>query len=256
MPKNKVMLRSFTILAFVSGALLTSCKSSDSPFYEYMPDMYRSAAIEPYVDYGEVRERYDANRANTISAKVPPFGTIPFFGTDMEEVMMMMPYMRRPALGMDLTHNHYGLLLAADAESEYLAAANDLNPIKLTEENAQEVLDFGKYVYVKQCQHCHGEAGDGQGPMVVSGAYSGVPNYKSLMIADGQMFYSIYYGKGLMGAHGHTVTKKEIWSIIHYIKLLQDANYGKFGEQAVEEGSEVEGADTLVVDDATADPAQ
>ena len=59
-----------------------------------------------------------------------------------------------------------------------------------------------------------------------------------------------------MGAHGHTVTKKEIWSIIHYIKLLQDANYGKFGEQAVEEGSEVEGADTLVVDNAAANPAQ
>jgi mono/diheme cytochrome c family protein len=237
------MLRSFTILAFVSGAILTSCKSSDSPFYEYMPDMYRSAAIEPYVDYGEVRERYDEKRANTISAKVPPFGSIPFFGTDKEEVLMMMPYHRRPALGMDLTHNHYGVALAADYDSEYLASANDRNPIKLTEANAEDVINFGKSVYSKQCQHCHGEAGDGKGPMVESGAYSGVPNYASLMIAEGQMFYSIYYGKGLMGAHGNTVSKKEIWAIIHYIKRLQDENYGKFG------------AAVVVADDATEDEA-
>jgi mono/diheme cytochrome c family protein len=227
------MLRSFTILAFVSGALMTSCKSSDSPFYEYMPDMYRSAAIEPYVDYGEVRERYDESRANAISAKVPPFGSIPFFGTDMEEVLMMMPYHRLPALGMDLTHNHYGAILAGDADSEYLAATNDKNPIKLTEANAEDVINYGKSVYAKQCQHCHGETGDGKGPMVESGAYSGVPNYASLMIEEGQMFYSIYYGKGLMGAHGNTVSKKEIWAIIHYIKRLQDENYGKFGAAAV-----------------------
>jgi mono/diheme cytochrome c family protein len=226
------MLRSITVLAFVSGALLTSCKSSDSPFYEYMPDMYRSAAIETYVDYGEVRERYDEKRANTISAKIPPYGSIPFFGTDMEEVLMMMPYHRKPALGMDLTHNHYGAVLASDYDSEYLAAANDKNPIKITEANAEDVLNYGKSVYAKQCQHCHGEAGDGKGPMVESGAYSGVPNYASLMIAEGQMFYSIYYGKGLMGAHGNTVSKKEIWAIIHYIKRLQDANYAKFGAEA------------------------
>lgn len=234
------MLRNFAILAFVSGALLTSCKSSDSPFYEYMPDMYRSAAIEPYVDYGEVRERYDESRAMTISAKVPPFGSIPFFGTDMDEVMLMMPYHRKPGLGMDLTHNHYGVLLAADGESEYLAAANDKNPIKLTEENAEQVLNYGKSVYAKQCQHCHGETGDGKGPMVESGAYSGVPNYQTLMITEGQMFYSIYYGKGLMGAHSHTVSKKEIWSIVHYIKRLQDENYGKFGAAVSEEPTDEE----------------
>jgi mono/diheme cytochrome c family protein len=233
------MLKSFTIIAFVSGALLTSCKSSDSPFYEYMPDMYRSAAIEPNVDYGEVRERYDAKRANTISSKIPPFGSIPFYGTNSEEIMLMMPYHRKPALGMDLTHNHFGVLLASDYDSEYLAAANDINPIKLNELNAEDVINYGKSVYAKQCQHCHGEAGDGKGPMVESGAYSGVPNYKTLMIAEGQMFYSIYYGKGLMGSHGNTVSKKEIWSIIHYIKRLQDDNYGKFGASVEPEVTEV-----------------
>lgn len=238
--------KSLSAVAAISALALTSCKSEDSPFYEYMPDMYRSAAIETYVDYGEVRERYSEERANTISAKIPPFGSIPFFGTDLEEVLIMLPYNRRPGKGMDLTHNHYGVDLADDAEAEYLAAANDRNPIKLTEQNVDHVMNFGKSVYAKQCQHCHGEAGDGKGPMVESGAYSGVPNYKNLMIAEGQMFYSIYYGKGLMGAHANTVSKKEIWSIVHYIRRMQDENYGKFGQPessdaAVEDGNEAEG---------------
>jgi mono/diheme cytochrome c family protein len=233
-----------TALAMFGALALTSCKSEDSPFYEYMPDMYRSAAIEPYVDYGEVRERYNIERATTISAKVPPFGSIPFFGTDMEEVLIMMPYNRRPGKGMDLTHNHYGVDLADDAEAEYAAAANDKNPIKLTEANADAILNYGKAVYGKQCQHCHGEAGDGKGPMVESGAYSGVPNYKNLLINEGQMFYSIYYGKGLMGAHSHTVSKKEIWSVVHYIRRLQDDNYGKFGVEVPVEESETDVEET------------
>jgi len=236
--------KSLTALTMFGALALTSCKSEDSPFYEYMPDMYRSAAIEPYVDYGEVRERYSEERANTISAKVPPFGSIPFFGTDMEEVLIMMPYNRRPGKGMDLTHNHYGVDLAEDAEAEYAAAANDRNPIKLTEANADAILNYGKAVYGKQCQHCHGETGDGKGPMVESGAYSGVPNYKNLMINEGQMFYSIYYGKGLMGAHSHTVSKKEIWAVVHYIRRLQDDNYGKFGVVAPVEDGEADSEET------------
>ena len=47
------------------------------------------------------------------------------------------------------------------------------------------------------------------------------------------MFYSIYYGKGMMGAHGSILNKKEIWSIVHYIRRLQDANYGKFDANGV-----------------------
>jgi hypothetical protein len=64
--------------------------------------------------------------------------------------------------------------------------------------------------------------------MVASGAYAGVPNYVGLAATEGQMFYSIYYGKGMMGAHGSILNKKEIWTIVHYIRRLQDANYGKF----------------------------
>ena len=84
------------------------------------------------------------------------------------------------------------------------------------------------------CQHCHGEKGDGNGPMVTSGAYAGVPNYANLTaLSDGQMFYSIYYGKGMMGAHNSLVNKKEIWTLVHYVRQFQDANYGKFDANGI-----------------------
>jgi len=102
---------SLSILAGVT--LFSSCSSNaDSPYYEYMPDMYRSPAIEPYVDYGEVRERYDENRSLTQSALTPPFGTVPFYGTNLERVLMMLPYHRLADKGMDISHGHYGKVMS------------------------------------------------------------------------------------------------------------------------------------------------
>ena len=41
---------------------------------------------------------------------------------------------------------------------------------------------------------------------------------------DGQMFYSITYGKGVMGAHGSLLNQKERWQVINYIKSMDEAN--------------------------------
>lgn len=85
-----------------------------------------------------------------------------------------------------------------------------------------------KKLFTANCAHCHGAKGDGNGPMVESGAYAGVPDYANLTnLGDGQLFYSIYYGKGMMGAHNPILDKKEIWTLVHYIRKFQDANYGK-----------------------------
>jgi len=32
----------------------------------------------------------------------------------------------------------------------------------------------------------------------------------------------------MMGAHRSLLNKKEIWTVIHYIRTLQSADYGKF----------------------------
>jgi len=122
----------------------------------------------------------------------------------------------------------------ADVDYEYKAAAADKNPIKLVNaEQSDKLFEEAKKLYQTNCNHCHGEKGDGQGPMVASGAYVGVPAYSNLTIAEGQMFYSIYYGKGMMGSHASLVNKREIWTLIHYIKRFQDPNYGKFDDKGM-----------------------
>lgn len=218
-------LTSFTVLA-VSALILGGCTADpDSPGLEYMPDMYRSPAIEPYVDYGEIRGRIQEDVKLNLSAMTPPSGSIPYYGTDSATVRMMLPYARKANIAFRETHGLYGDDLSM--ADEYTLAAADGNPLKLTADNAEETLKKGKDLYTVMCQHCHGEKGDGNGPMVASGAYAGVPNYADrAALSDGQMFYSIYYGKGAMGSHRSQLNKKEIWTLVHYVRKLQNASYG------------------------------
>jgi mono/diheme cytochrome c family protein len=226
----KIKFKALASLAVISitTLLLGSCTAdADSSGLEYMPDMYRSPAIEPYVDYGEVRGRENKDMKMKISALVPPMGTVPYFGTDSTTVNLMLPYFRKANVAFRETHGLYGANLSI--VDEYALAIADKNPIKLTADNAESVFKQGKELYTAMCQHCHSEKGDGNGPMVLSGAYAGVPNYTDrAALSDGQMFYSIYYGKGAMGSHSSQLNKKEIWTLVHFVRKFQNAEYGKF----------------------------
>lgn len=226
----KIKFKALASLAVVSIAVMLfgSCTAdADSSGLEYMPDMYRSPAIEPYVDYGEIRGREDMTAKMKISALVPPMGTVPYCGTDSATVSLMLPYFRMANVAFRETHGLHGANLSM--VDEYALAVADKNPLKLTAENSDAIFKKGKELYTAMCQHCHSEKGDGNGPMVVSGAYAGVPNYADrATLSDGQMFYSIYYGKGAMGSHSSQLNKKEIWTLVHYIRKFQNADYGKF----------------------------
>lgn len=226
----KIKFKALASLAVVSIAVMLfgSCTAdADSSGLEYMPDMYRSPAIEPYVDYGEVRGTENMDMKMKISALVPPMGTVPYYGTDSTTVSLMLPYFRMANVAFRETHGLHGANLSM--EDEYTLALADKNPLKLTAENSEAIFKKGKELYTAMCQHCHSEKGDGNGPMVVSGAYAGVPAYTDrAALSDGQMFYSIYYGKGAMGSHSSQLNKKEIWTLVHYIRKFQSADYGKF----------------------------
>lgn len=225
------------MMLVVTTAVLSSCSADkDSSGLEYMPDMYRSSAIEPYVDYGFIDEKYNEDYKMTRSAKVPPFGTVAYHGTDSAEVALMLPYFRRPNILLKETHGLVGFDFTS--VDEYTLAAGDRNPLALTDENAEGIFKTGKQIFNSNCAHCHGEKGKADGPMMESGAYSGAADLTALAIGDGQMFYSIYYGKGMMGAHGPILNKKEIWTLVHYINKLQDGDYGPGSESMPEESPE------------------
>ena len=220
------------ITAGLTVALVfSSCvKDENSYGYEYMPDMYRSPAIETYVDYGEVRTwKTDTALTNSPSALVPPMGTVPFSG-DNVDVNYSLPYKRLPSKSMAETH---GLVSLAYNDGDYDASVNDANPMPMYESN----VNNGKVLYERFCDHCHGEKGAGDGKVSNNDAIN--PPANAFEKPDGQMFYSITYGKGMMGAHNTQLNQKERWQVISYIKSMNGTEVIPNPAQSSESNSEM-----------------
>lgn len=206
----------FTFL--LGGALfVTSCiKDEDSPGYEYMPDMYRSQAIEAYVDYGMVKddERSEAalKRKNTISARKPAVGTIPFKKTK-KDASIFMPY------ALENTDEGYELSKNVEIPSVFL-------------NNIDDNVEEGKRLYNIMCQHCHGLKGLGNGAVVTLGGFN-PPNPYNTGLKDrtlGTIFHVITHGKNAMGSHASQLNKEERWKVAMYVRSLQyDGNFNLEG---------------------------
>ena len=83
-------------------------------------------------------------------------------------------------------------------------------------------------LYLVNCGICHGMKLDGNGPLYNggNGPFAAAP--KNLIadpvvkvMPDGQMFYSITYGKGQMGPYGSQLSTTQRWMVVHYIKSKQ-----------------------------------
>ena len=120
---------SSSAIAAVTILLIGSCSADpDSAGFEYMPDMYRSAAIEPYVDYGELRGRENKEVKLIQSAMTPPSNTIPYYGTDQEEVNLMLPYKRKATKAFETTHGMFGAEFSD--EDDYALAVADVKVVR------------------------------------------------------------------------------------------------------------------------------
>ena len=221
--KEQMKLKAFKILTiafFATAGSLVSCVADDnSPGLEYMPDMYRSPAVEAYVDYGEVEGVYDTTAQNMVKRKfsyLPPLGTVAYDGENY-----LAPYNHGAPLNIDKTH---GLFEVMEDSAGLTESANDVNPITFTKETEAE----GKELYERFCMLCHGEKGDGQGTVVQNsnGKYPTPGPYTS-DISGGEIVYRITYGKNAMGSYASQVNPTERWKIAHYVQKLigQDKDY-------------------------------
>lgn len=193
-----------SILAVVVVLGLGSCtQDPNSPGLEYMPDMYRSPAIEAYVDYGMDPYHFTVDSAvvqrNTPSAMTPVVGTISHSDMDMA---FSMPY---PYPNTD--------------EGYEAAGAQLKSPLPSTQAN----IERGQEIYTIMCQHCHGEKGEGDGAISRNGKIKGIPSYSGKLkdLPEGKMYHSIQWGKGLMGSHASQISQKERWQVIQYVQVLQ-----------------------------------
>lgn len=217
MKMNWMKINGAAVFSIALGTMVSCVGDPNSPGLEYMPDMYRSPAIEAYVDYAEVRGLFRPELVGDKVSLTPPAGTIPYYGTG-ENVSIMMPYRFGAPVGADQTHGLYGV---RQDSAGYANSAMDVNPIPYSE----EVVKEGQALYGLFCKHCHGEKGDGQGTVVTNsnGKFPQPPAYDGQLkdLPAGTIFYSITYGKGMMGSHASQLNKEERWKIVHYVEKLQ-----------------------------------
>ncbi len=198
----KIQSNLFAVRLVIAGVALTAMsgciKNSQSPGYEYTPDMYRSPAVEAYVDYGEVKDTLDLEKMNSISARKPVAGTIAYTDNALND----MPY-----------------TIPNTQEGYELSATMIATPLIETE----EVIAKGKLIYENFCVQCHGKEGAGNGLVVEKGGHPAPGAYNGALkeLPEGKMFHTLTYGKGVMGSHASQLTKEERWQVISYVKVLQ-----------------------------------
>ena len=158
--KMKFRILGVLAIAAATTVILGSCTADpDSAGLEYMPDMYRSPAIEPYVDYGQVRETENVDMKMSLSAMTPPFGSVPYYGTDSLEVALMLPYHRKANIAFRQTHGMFDDELSLDDTYKMAAADNNPMPLPTDEDALKSFFANGKVLFENNCSHCHGVKG-------------------------------------------------------------------------------------------------
>ncbi len=192
-------MKKLSIIAFVcAGAIIVSCSDvKRKPGDIYMPDMAYSRAYESYADHSNLEAQGIHYTSKPVSGTIARGQEMPFH-------------------------------IAQDAPGDttnYILSKQVKNPYdSLTDKDFTEA----ERLYLINCGICHGKNLDGNGPLYKGGdgPYAAKPavlvgdaRYEAM--PDGQMFYSVAYGKNLMGSYASQLSRKQRWMVIKYIKLKQ-----------------------------------
>jgi hypothetical protein len=192
------MSKNISFLLLASALVLFSCSDvKRQPGSVYMPDMAYSRAYESYADYSNLAQK-----------------NINYTGTPVAGAI---------ARGEDLPF-HIPMDAPGDT-TNYTASKAVKNPVvSLTDVERKEA----ERLYLINCGICHGANLNGNGPLYKDGAgpYPAKPaslvgDAKYEAMPDGQMFYSLAYGKNLMGSYASQLSRKQRWMVIKYIKDKQ-----------------------------------
>tara|TARA_B110000503_G_C7161510_1_gene419878 strand:- start:1181 stop:1801 length:621 start_codon:yes stop_codon:yes gene_type:complete len=179
-------------MATIGTMFFVACEDPQSPGLEYMPDMYRSPAIEIYVDY---------EFPDSATARKAPIGSIP---------------------------QGYKPYAYPNTNEGYEMAGQQLsNPLLLTEKTIKE----GQKLYTSFCAHCHGKKGLGNGS-IQNAIYGAVPSYadetpnrrgnRSMKeLTEGHIYHTIMFGLNAMGPHSSLIRENDRWKIVAYVQTLQ-----------------------------------
>lgn len=202
-----------TAILGISVIALNSCGPKDNPPLVYFPDMYFPVAYDPMLKTQNEADGYYVNKDNEIPAFANNYGSTllsPVEGTVPQNKEGLLPEEKYPK-----TPEEYTTLY--DASKAVTASPLDAK-------NQAKDIERGKVMYEHTCAACHGINGDGQGPIVQSGAYSGVPAYKDRQITTGSIHYVITNGRNLMGSYAGQLSPADRWRVAMYIMSTFKAN--------------------------------
>ncbi|MEJ7736253.1 MAG: cytochrome c [Chitinophagaceae bacterium] len=189
-----------SVLSLFIFALIALVSCSDvkrSPGRDYMPDMRYSRAYETYDSHENLKDRGINYTAIPVAGTIKRGETFPFSIPKDQE----------------------------GDSTNYVAAKQVLNPLPPLD---TIMFKETERMYLIHCGICHGTNLDGNGPLY-NGGNGPYPAAPKNLIADpvivnmpeGQMFYSVTYGKGAMGPYGSQLTTSQRWRIVNYVKARQ-----------------------------------
>jgi mono/diheme cytochrome c family protein len=204
-------MKKLSIITILTAAVvIVSCSDvKRTPGHVYMPDMAYSRAYETYADHSNLAEK----GINYTNMPVP--------GTIARDEDMPFPYAKDT--GADTTNYH--------ASREVKSPIDSLSTTDAAE---------AERLYLINCGICHGPKLDGNGPLFNDGKgpYPAAP--KNLVgdpvvsvMPEGQIFYSVTYGKNKMGSYASQLSRKQRWMVIRYIKSKQIEKTKKAATPAV-----------------------
>ena len=190
---------------FLTALIIVSCSDvRRNPGRVYMPDMAYSRALETYAKLDS--SKFTNNPAEIGEGKIY--------------------YTSYPVAGAMARGDELPFAYAMDKPGDttnYVASRQAQNPLPALDAGQMKEAER---LYLVNCGVCHGSKLDGNGPLWKdgSGPFTSAPkNLMTLDMPDGQMFYSITYGKNMMGSYASQITDKQRWMVIHYIKAQQSA---------------------------------
>ncbi len=201
---RKMKKNIFKITAILGFAVLSlsSCSNEDPPLV-YFPDMYFPVAYDPL---SKASDAY-SDHENEIPAFVKNNGATglgPVNGT----VARNPEGITDEAANTPMTPLEYN----SGYDASKLMVNSPLNPAGKAKD-----VERGKLLYNQTCAACHGPNGDGQGPIVVSGAYVGVPKYADREITIGSVHYVLTHGRNAMGSYAGQLNAGDRWRVSLYI---------------------------------------
>jgi mono/diheme cytochrome c family protein len=197
------------IISFITaGLIITGCSDvRRNPGRVYIPDMGYSRAYETY-----------AARDSNI------------FTTDSNEAGRKIFYDNMPVAGTIARGEVAPFSLTKDFPGDstnYVASKQITNP--LTNMDSAQMKEAER-LYLINCGVCHGPKLDGNGPLYNDGKGPFPSAPKNFLedpivskMPEGQMFYSVTFGKNLMGSYASQLTRTQRWMVISYIKSKQAA---------------------------------